>query len=53
MRGNGGGVLGSATLIAGLFLPDQATILYEYRGDENLRVYRTRRPIFRTTTLPP
>ena len=44
IRGNPGGVVSVAIYIAGLFLPERTTVLYEYLGDENLRAYKTVQP---------
>ena len=52
MRGNVGGVMAVAVDIAGLFLPDGSVVLYEYRGDENLRSFGTTGPVFKNNVLP-
>ena len=52
MRGNAGGVMSIAVDIAGLFLPEKSTVLYEYRGDENLRAFKTNKPAFTGNVLP-
>lgn len=52
MRGNSGGVLSVAVTIAGLFLPSDSVVLYDYDGSEKLRVYRTKSYVFEEGQLP-
>ena len=52
MRGNMGGILSVSVYIAGLFLPENSVVLYEYSGSEHLKVYRTDKPAFRGGVLP-
>ena len=47
LRGNSGGILSISVYVAGLFLPENSVVLYEYTGDEELKVYKTRRRAFR------
>ena len=52
MRGNMGGILSESVHIAGLFLPANSPILYEYSGTETLKVYKTKEPAFQNGVLP-
>ena len=52
VRGNMGGILSVSVYIAGLFLPENAPVLYEYSGTERLKVYKTTRPAFRNNITP-
>ena len=44
LRGNMGGILSVAVYLAGLFLPEQTPVLYEYTGSDTLKAYRTETP---------
>ena len=52
VRGNMGGILSVSVYIAGLFLPENSPVLYEYSGTENLKVYKTTKPAFRNNIKP-
>ena len=52
MRGNMGGILSVSVYIAGLFLPENSPVLYEYSGTEKLKVYKTTKPAFTNGVLP-
>ena len=52
LRGNMGGILSVSVYVAGMFLPENSPVLYEYSGTENLKVYRTTKPAFRNGVLP-
>ncbi len=52
VRGNMGGILSASVYIAGLFLPENSPVLYEYKGSEKLKVYKTIKPIFRNNIKP-
>ena len=52
MRGNMGGILSVSVYVAGLFLPEDSAVLYEYSGTEKLKVYKTNGPIFRNGVVP-
>lgn len=52
LRGNTGGILSIAVYIAGIFLPEDSPVLYEYSGTEKLRVYRTNKPAFKNSVIP-
>ena len=52
LRGNMGGILSVSVYIAGLFLPERSTVLYEYSGTENLKVYKTDKPAFVGGVVP-
>ena len=52
MRGNMGGILSVSIYIAGLFLPENSPVLYEYAGTEILKVYRTNKPAFKGGATP-
>ena len=52
VRGNMGGILSVSVYIAGLFLPADSPVLYEYSGTERLKVYRTNKPAFKDGVTP-
>ena len=52
LRGNMGGILSVSVYIAGMFLPADSPVLYEYSGTEKLKVYRTTKPAFQNGVLP-
>jgi len=52
MRGNMGGILSVSVYVAGLFLPPESPVLYEYAGTEKLKVYKTEEPAFQNGVLP-
>ena len=52
IRGNMGGILSVSVYIAGLFLPENSPVLYEYSGTEKLKVYKTDKPAFQNSVLP-
>ncbi len=43
LRSNPGGLLNSGLDIADFFLPKNSVVLYEYTGDENFKVFKTRK----------
>ena len=53
LRGNAGGIISSAVFIAGFFIPEDETVLYEYRGNKVLRRYKSTRRVFTKETQPP
>ena len=52
LRGNSGGILSVALYLSGLFLSENSVVLYEYTGDEVLKVYRSERSAFRGDARP-
>ena len=52
VRGNMGGILSVSVYVAGLFLPENSPVLYEYAGTEKLKVYRTNEPAFKGGITP-
>lgn len=52
LRGNMGGILSESVYIAGIFLPENSPVLYEYSGTEKIKVYRTVKPAFRNNITP-
>ena len=52
LRGNMGGILSVSVYVAGLFLPEDSPVLYEYAGNEKLKVYKTTQPAFRNNVKP-
>ncbi len=52
LRGNMGGILSVSVYVAGMFLPENSAVLYEYSGTETLKAYRTTKPAFQNGVLP-
>ena len=52
LRGNMGGILSVSVYVAGMFLPADSPVLYEYSGTEKLKVYRTNKPAFQNGVFP-